>query len=335
MFTNLYEKIKNFMKDNLFYIVIIFLLLITFIDLPYDVEMPGGIIDLENRVLVNGEEVKIDGSFNMAYVSVIRGKIPYVVMGLLLPDWEVVKQSDSMYENETVKDAEKRDKLELEQSKDYATIAAMEAAGIAYEIVGKTNYIAYIDPKADTDLKIGDNIIAVNDQELFDINELSDLVQKACEGETLNVKVIRDDKEVNAKAKVFIEDGKKYMGISALTTFDIDSDLQVEITSKDKESGPSGGLMMALMTYNAITKQDLTHGKKIVGTGTIALDGTVGEIGGVKYKLMGAVKNKADVFLVPEGNYEEAMKVKKDKKYKIEIVKVSKLQDAIDYLEGL
>ncbi len=335
MFTNLYEKIKNFMKDNLFYIVIIFLLLITFIDLPYDVEMPGGIIDLENRVLVNGEEVKIDGSFNMAYVSVIRGKIPYVVMGLLLPDWEVVKQSDSMYENETVKDAEKRDKLELEQSKDYATVAAMEAAGIAYEIGDKTNYIAYIDPKADTDLKIGDNIIAVNDQELFDINELSDLVQKAKEGETLNVKVIRNDKEVNAKAKVFVEDGKKYMGISALTTFDIDSDLRVEITSKDKESGPSGGLMMALMTYNAITKQDLTHGKKIVGTGTIALDGTVGEIGGVKYKLMGAVKNKADVFLVPEGNYEEAMKVKKDKKYKIEIVKVSKLQDAIDYLEGL
>lgn len=335
MFTNLYEKIKNFMKDNLFYIVIIFLLLITFIDLPYDVEMPGGIIDLENRVLVNGEEVKIDGSFNMAYVSVIRGKIPYVIMGLILPDWEVVNQSNSMYENETVKDAEKRDKLELEQSKDYATVAAMEAAGIAYEIGDKTNYIAYIDPKADTDLKIGDNIIAINDQELFDINELSEIVQAAKEGETLKVKVIRNDKEVNAKAKVFIEDGKKYMGISALTTFDIDSDLKVEITSKDKESGPSGGLMVALMTYNAITKQDLTHGKKIVGTGTIALDGTVGEIGGVKYKLMGAVKNKADVFLVPEGNYEEAMKVKKDKKYKIEIVKVSKLQDAIDYLEGL
>ena len=30
--------------------------------------------------------------------------------------------------------------------------------------------------------------------------------------------------------------------------------------------------------------------KKIVGTGTIEEDGSVGEIGGVKYKLSGAVK---------------------------------------------
>ena len=92
---------------------------------------------------------------------------------------------------------------------------------------------------------------------------------------------------------------------------------------------------MALMTYNALTKQDLTHGKNIVGTGTINLDGTVGEIGGVKYKLMGAVRKNADVLLVPEGNYEEAMKVKKDKGYDIDIVSVKKLSDAINYLEGL
>ena len=46
---------------------------------------------------------------------------------------------------------------------------------------------------------------------------------------------------------------------------------------------------MALMIYNALTEQDLTNGKKIVGTGTIERDGSVGVIGGVKYKIMGAV----------------------------------------------
>ena len=90
---------------------------------------------------------------------------------------------------------------------------------------------------------------------------------------------------------------------------------------------------MALMVYNALTKQDLTKGMKVVGTGTIDLDGKVGEIGGVKYKLMGAVKNKADVFLVPKENYKEAMRVKEKKKYDIEIVEVRTLKDAIDYLE--
>ena len=48
---------------------------------------------------------------------------------------------------------------------------------------------------------------------------------------------------------------------------------------------------------------------------------------------MGAVKNKADVFLVPKENYDEAIKVKEKKNYKIEIVKVETLKDAIDYLE--
>ena len=92
---------------------------------------------------------------------------------------------------------------------------------------------------------------------------------------------------------------------------------------------------MALMIYNAVTEQDLTHGKKIVGTGTIALDGTVGAIGGVKYKVMGAASEKADIFLVPADNYEEALDVIEEKGYNMDVVSVSNLKDAINYLEGL
>lgn len=336
MFNNLYEKLKTFMKNNLNNIIFLLVIILLFtIELPFNIEMPGGTIDLENRVTVNGVPTKIKGSFNMAYVSVMRGKVPYLLMALVVPDWDIVKQSDSVYENETPDDALKRDKLELEQSKDYATVAALQAAGIEYNISDKQNYIVYIDPKAKTDLKIGDIILAVDGKELLDIDELTDIIQEKDEGDTIELKVLRNKKEVTKKAKVFMENKKKYIGVSALTTFDIDCDLKVEISSRKQESGPSGGLMMALMTYNAITKQDLTHGMKIVGTGTIRLDGSVGDIGGVKYKIMGAVKNKAEIFIVPEGNYEEALKVVRDKKYDIELVKVKTLQDAIDYLEGL
>ena len=136
-------------------------------------------------------------------------------------------------------------------------------------------------------------------------------------------------------AKTYEENGKKYVGVSAITTFDLKSDTDVNITTKQTESGPSGGLMMTLMVYNAITNQDLTHGKDIVGTGTISLDGSVGEIGGVKYKVIGAVKEGAEIFLVPEDNYEEAMKVKKEKGYDIEIISIKTFMDAVNYLEGL
>ena len=331
---NGFNKLFNFIKNNLFFcIVLLVIILLAVIRLPYDVEMPGGTIDLGNRVKVNGESVNIEGSFNMAYVSVVQGSIPHLIAALVIPDWDIVPQSESTYENETIEDANKRDRLYLEQSKDYAIVAAMQAAGVEYEIENKVNYVAYISGEADTTLKVGDNILECDGEEVADLNYFKELINSRKPGDKLDFVVIRDGKKTDATGVVYEEDGENYIGLLVLTTFDIKSDLKVDIDSKASESGPSGGMMMALMVYNAITKQDLTNGKKIVGTGTIALDGTVGEIGGVKYKIMGAVKSKADVFFVPEGNYEEAIKVKNDKKYDLEIVKVKTLQDAIDYLE--
>ena len=335
MFNKFYDRFKNFMKNNILFLILIVIVLCTFIKVPYEVNMPGGIIDLGNRVTVNGEAVLIDGSFNMAYVSVVQGSLPWVALGLILPDWDVVPESVSMYENETIEDANKRSKLYLEQSKDYATAVAMDAASIEYEVSDRLNYVVYIDSKANTTLKVGDNILSINGEVVEDINILSKRIQEIKVGDKVNFVVLRDNKEVEASAVVYEKNDKHYVGISAITTFDIDSDVKVDITSRDSESGPSGGLMMTLMVYNAITNQDLTYGKKIVGTGTISLDGSVGEIGGVKYKLMGAVREDADVFLVPKDNYEEAMDVKKEKGYNIEVVSVETFQDAVNYLEGL
>ena len=90
---------------------------------------------------------------------------------------------------------------------------------------------------------------------------------------------------------------------------------------------------MSLSIYSAISGEDILKGRNIAGTGTIDMEGNVGEIGGIKYKVMGAVKNKMDIILVPSANYKEAMKVKKEKNYKIKIVEVKTFQDAIKYLK--
>lgn len=337
MFNKLYENIKDFMKNNWSYLLTFGIILAIFlIKIPYQVEMPGGIIDLNNRVTINGEEVEdTEGSFNMAYVSVVQGSIPYSLLSFIIPDWDLVKSSDVKMDNETVEEANKRDKLYLDQSKNYAIVAALETAGIKYEIKNKVNYVAMVSEDSKSDFKVGDHILEVDGKTLFDINELTDIISNTDVGDTLTFKVKRDKKEVEVNAEVYEDEDKHYIGIFVITNFEIESELDVKITNKSSESGPSGGLMMALMTYNAITGKDLTNGKKIVGTGTISLDGTVGEIGGVKYKLMGAVKNKADVFLVPAGdNYEDALKTKEAKGYDIEIVSVETLKDAIEYLEG-
>lgn len=102
--------------------------------------------------------------------------------------------------------------------------------------------------------------------------------------------------------------------------------------TKGSESGSSGGLMLALAIYNDLIKDDLTKGRKIVGTGTISLDGTVGAIDGVKYKMLGAAKKEADIFLCPEENYDEALKIKNEFELDLILKSVKTFDEAVDYL---
>ena len=91
--------------------------------------------------------------------------------------------------------------------------------------------------------------------------------------------------------------------------------------------------MLSLTIYDLLVKENLSHGRTIAGTGTIDRYGNVGEIGGVKYKIKGAVKDKADIFFVPKDNYKEAKKIVDKNKYKLKLVKVNTLKEAIEYLK--
>ena len=68
---------------------------------------------------------------------------------------------------------------------------------------------------------------------------------------------------------------------------------------------------------------------------TINMDGTIGKIGGVKYKLAGAVNKHADIFIAPSENYEEALELKKKNKYDIKIVKADTFEEALEELKKL
>ena len=145
--------------------------------------------------------------------------------------------------------------------------------------------------------------------------------------------VISGSKITNRTGIVREDDGKKIIGIYIKSDFLIESDTDVIFKYKNSESGASGGLMSALYIYNELTEYDLTKGRNIAGTGTIEYDGTVGEIGGVKYKLLGAVKAKADIFIVPSGsNYEEAKKLVEENNYKIELIEAKTFKDVIETL---
>ena len=60
--------------------------------------------------------------------------------------------------------------------------------------------------------------------------------------------------------------------------------------------------MFSLEIYNQLTEDDLTRGYKIAGTGTIASNGEVGEIGGIHQKVIAADKAGAEIFFAPNQN---------------------------------
>ena len=65
-------------------------------------------------------------------------------------------------------------------------------------------------------------------------------------------------------------------------TKDLKLDFPVDITiDPGPVSGPSAGLAFTLTIIDELTPGSLTGGKKVAVTGTMDLDGNVGEVGGV------------------------------------------------------
>ena len=325
------DKLKVFWKENRFYLL--FLLIVVVVSnyrLPYYVSAPGGIIDISDRIEMD-ERVEYDGSLNMLYVTQYEATVPLYLMSFILKDWDLESIKDNQISNENHKEIDIRNKIMLNNSVNNAIYVAYTASG--KDIKVKNNRTFIVGTLSDMDLKIGDEVISVNDKKIDDFNVLKNIIDNSKIGDNLEFKVIRDNKEKEVNVEVKEIDGAKALGIVVTNNFDYEIDPEIELKFNKSESGSSGGLMMALSIYSVISGEDLLKGRDIAGTGTIDINGNVGEIGGIKYKIIGAVNNGMDVVLVPSNNYEEAKKVVSENDYDIEIVEISTFNDAIEYLK--
>lgn len=336
MINKLYAQIKKTLKEYRYaFLTLIVLLVILNFPVPYYIDTPGGAMDISEKIKLE-DSYESEGSFNFAYVNELKATTSLYLLAHFNKDWKLIKKENMKYDNETIKDMEFRDKIMMEESHDNAVITAYKALGLDYKIKKEHVYITYIDKIADTDLKIGDEIISIDGVEINSNEELTSKIRTYNENDIVSIEVLRDDKKITTKSKIKKEDGISLIGAMLSTDKELETSPNVEILSEKNESGPSGGLMLSLALYNSLTKEDITSGMKIVGTGTIDENGNVGSIGGVEFKLKGAVKEKADLFIVPNGeNYEEAMKIKKENNYDIKIKGVSTFDEALTYLQNL
>ncbi len=336
MFKKIFTWIKELIVEEYKFIIFMTVFTILFFwPVNYYVIVGGDISNVSKRVSVtSGYESK--GSFNICFVSELDGRLGPYLLSYVIPGWERESANDYKYDDEeSIDDINFRSQLDLISSNSNAIKWAYKLANKSYEEIDTKVYIISV-MKNYNDFKVGDQIIEIDGVKIKNNSDVIECVDKYKENDIVKVKVIRKNKEKVIKCKIYKEEDRLILGIYVQEVSSYKTDPKVTLKFKRTEQGPSAGLITALSIYDQLTKGDLTKSLKIAGTGTIESDGTVGSIGGVKYKLAGAVSKKADVFLVPAGeNYKEAIKYKKKNHYDIKIIGVSNLEEAILELEKL
>ena len=338
MFKKLLHELKEVIKEEYKFIITLLLIYIILnIPLNYYITVGGGISDVSSRIHVT-DSYKSKGSFNISYVTQLNGNVITYLLSYVIPSWERESTSNYKYTTEeSLEDINFRGDLDLRTANGTATYWAYTLANKSLkEITSKMYVIVVFNDEYETNLKVQDEIVSIDGKTYESLNEYKKLIQSKKAGETIEVKVIRNNQEMTLDVPLHDSEGITVLGVGLQYVKEYDTDPPVNIKFKSSESGPSGGLITALEIYNQLTKNDITNGYKIAGTGTLEPDGTIGPIGGIKYKIIGAEADKADYFLAPAGeNYEEAKKYIKDNNYKIKLIEVKTIEDAIKKLEGL
>ncbi len=179
-------------------------------------------------------------------------------------------------------------------------------------------------------LEAGDVVVGVDGTSVAVVDELRAAIQQDGGG-PVSITVLRDGVEQTLEVTPVKneDDGSWQVGVSIMHDYDFPFDVTIQL---DNVGGPSAGMMFALGIIDVLTPDDLNGGEHVAGTGTIAADGTVGPIGGIRQKLWGALRAGAEYFLAPESNCDE---VKGHVPDGLQVFSVATLDDSLAVLDVL
>jgi len=178
-------------------------------------------------------------------------------------------------------------------------------------------------------LKPGDVITAVNGKPVTSQASLTSIITAHPAGTKLTVTVTRNGQTKQVEVGTAESGGHPVMGVEITGRYKFPFDVSISVGDI---GGPSAGLMFALGIIDKLTKDNLTGGKFIAGTGEIEASGKVDAIGGIQQKMVGARNAGATVFLTPASNCADT---KGAVPAGLRLVKVSTLNQAVTYLHAL
>ena len=189
-------------------------------------------------------------------------------------------------------------------------------------------------------LEVGDTLTALNGESIATLDELMPLMMGKKEGEivTLTITPHKTTTSVERRVQLIVspdDPNRVIIGFIPADTRTVDLPFEVGIDT-DQIGGPSAGLAFTLALLDELTPGDLMGGKRVVATGTINEDESVGSIGALQQKAVAVKAVGADVFIVPASQSDEDIAAaRRAVGTKVTVIPVNNLEEALMALESL
>lgn len=257
-------------------------------------------------VKISGAETyPTEGTLDLTTVSVTtpqaRLTLPEALLAYALPHRDVLPRDSQYSPGKSAEQVQTEEKRMMVSSQSTAIVAGLRAGGVA---VTERPVIASVTVGGPNEnvLEPGDLILKIKGSAVRTTEQVTAAVQAARVGDTLTMDLKRNGREIQVRAVTAgsnQDPAVPVVGIVVSTGYDYAPTVSFGID--DSIGGPSAGLVFALAVYDTITPGALVRGT-VAGTGTISADGEVGQIGGIRQKLVGAQQAGATVFLTPASN---------------------------------
>ncbi len=335
-----------------FLVVICFLMLYR---LDAYIMKPGSAYDVSEFVTVSDGDTDDAGTMSLMTVA-MQQATPFTYLWAKTQKYQ--KLMDINQVRNPLEDDEEYNIRQLKLMSDSqfnAKYVAFQRAGLEAKIHFEGVFVLNVLDGGASDglLKAGDEIIQVDGQKISNQQMLVELLKDKQIGDQVTIQFVRDKKEqqetIILKEIPRSEERRAGLGITYAESKSITTNPNVTMKTEDI-GGPSAGLMFTLEILNQLLDEDLTKGYAIAGTGEMLIDGSVGRIGGIDYKVIAADRDGMEIFFAPddeisaemkakypelESNYATAVKTAKDIGTKMKIVPVKTVDDAIAYLKQL
>nr|WP_272915003.1 SepM family pheromone-processing serine protease [Paenibacillus dendrobii] len=324
--------------------IMVILLVILMIPVPYYLYQPGDVEPLSPVITVENGNKSEKGNFYLTTVTTIKtSHLYYLIYGWLAPNTQIRKQ-ESVSGNLSADEYDFLLRHMMTTSQQNAVVAGLRAAGEVVPVQNKGVFVTNVLPmsKAKGEIAVGDVITEIDGQQMQKSSDVIAYLSAKRAGDTVDMIFLHEGKKQQHTFELTVinDQGKVGLGIQPEDEYVIHPPRKIKIDTSGI-GGPSAGLMFSLEILNQVLPEDLTKGYQIAGTGTMDQEGNVGQIGGIRDKIVAAHEGKVDIFFCPadvqpgDSNAKDILDEAKKRNYKIKIIPVHTIQEALDFLNQL